>query len=54
MLIAKPEGRGPFGRRRRRWKRSTKLFPKMWGVKGCGLDLTGSQDRAQCRLLSKR
>jgi hypothetical protein len=42
VLVGKPEGKRPPGRPRRRWEDGIRMDLREIGLRGCGLDLTGS------------
>jgi hypothetical protein len=42
VLVGKPEGKRPLGRRRRRWEDGIRMDLREVGLGGCGLDSTGS------------
>jgi hypothetical protein len=42
VLLGKPEGRRPLGRPRRRWEYGVRIDLRDIGLRGCGLDSTGS------------
>ena len=50
VLVGKPEGRGPLGRPRRRWKDNIKMALQEVG-RGCGDLMELAQDRDSWRAL---
>jgi hypothetical protein len=53
LLVRKPEGKRPLGRPRRRWMNNIKMGLLEIGLKGCGLDWSGSgyvQLKSSCEL----
>jgi hypothetical protein len=45
VLVGKPEGKRPLGRRRCRWEDGIRMDLREIGLGGCGLDSTGSGQR---------
>jgi hypothetical protein len=45
VLVGKPEGKRPLGRRRRRWENGVRMDLREIGLGVCGLDSTGSGQR---------
>jgi hypothetical protein len=43
VLVGKPEGKRPLGRPRRRWEDGIRMDLREIGLRGCGLDTTGSE-----------
>ena len=50
VLVGKPEGKRPLGRRRRRWEDNIKMDVQEVG-RGCGNWMELAQDRARWRAL---
>ena len=48
VLVGKPEGKRPLGRRRRRWEDNIKMDLEEVG-RGCGDWIELAQDRDRCR-----
>jgi hypothetical protein len=43
LLVGKREGKTPFGRPKCRWEDGIRMDLGEIGLRGCGLDLTGSR-----------